>query len=169
MHAHAYTHTHTHANTHTHTHTHTQKNTHKHTQTHTHTQANTHTHTRKHTHTYTRIHTHTHTPTHTHAHTHLLVQLSKAKQHVSTSLRSKAKTADLKLVFIPLIFLILRVWDISLSFPLLYLPYGTRLSFRATLANAVLVLFAVSTRRGQGSGVKGQYSEGLDKIRARVV
>jgi hypothetical protein len=52
--------------------------------------------------------------------------------------------ADFKLTFVPLIFLVLRIWGFILSIPHYYLPVSTKHAFRKTACNAVLVLLAVS-------------------------
>ena len=53
----------------------------------------------------------------------------------------------MKLTFIPIIFLILRLSGVILAIPHTYLPYEQRLEFRTTWWNAVLVLLAVSECR----------------------
>ena len=62
----------------------------------------------------------------------------------SARLHARAKMADLKLTFVPLIFLFLRMWGFILSIPHYYLPFSTKQRFRNTPYNAVLVLLAVS-------------------------
>ena len=62
----------------------------------------------------------------------------------SSKLHAKAKMADFKLTFVPLIFLILRIWGFALSIPHYYLPVSTKEAFRKTTYNAILVLLAVS-------------------------
>lgn len=62
---------------------------------------------------------------------------------ISYKLRLKAKNVDLKLTFIPLLFVFLRMWGAILGVVYLYLPYNTMLDFRETKLNAVFVLFHV--------------------------
>ncbi len=56
----------------------------------------------------------------------------------------KSRLYDVKLTFIPLLFLLLRVPDLGLAIPHQYLSYDSRLHFRKTWWNAALVLCAVS-------------------------
>ena len=62
----------------------------------------------------------------------------------SAKLHAKAKMADFKLTFVPLIFLLLRIWGLFLTIPHCYLSYSTKLSFRKTPYNAVFVFLMVS-------------------------
>ncbi len=57
----------------------------------------------------------------------------------------KSRLYDVKLTFIPLLFLLLRISDLGLAIPHQYLSYGSRLQFRKTWWNAALVLIAVSS------------------------
>lgn len=66
------------------------------------------------------------------------------KASLSYNLRLKAKNADLKLTFIPLVFVLLRMWGAALGVIYIYLPHHARHSFRETEVNAALVLFHVS-------------------------
>ena len=91
-----------------------------------------------HTHARTRIRTRTRTRTHTHTHTY--TQLARVDGHPSMSLHSQAKTKDLKLIFVPLIFILLRLWGAILV--ILYLASYDK--FRVTKYNAILVLLSVS-------------------------
>ena len=60
------------------------------------------------------------------------------------SYRARAKrTTDLKLIFVPLIFLLLRVWSAMLDIPV-YFAANKNEDFRETEANAALVFIAVS-------------------------
>ena len=71
------------------------------------------------------------------------IQISQV-HNKSAKLHAKAKMADFKLTFVPLIFLVLRMWGFILSIPHYYLPFSSKAAFRKTTYNAVLVLLAVS-------------------------
>ena len=64
--------------------------------------------------------------------------------HPSVRMQARAGSADLKLMFVPLIFLLLRLWNGILDIVLFYMSEGTRLQFRGTIWNAVFVALAVS-------------------------
>ena len=55
------------------------------------------------------------------------------------------KQADLKLVFIPLIFIMLRVWSVIVDPFIYFVDDNTREHFRMSPASAILVLLRVST------------------------
>jgi hypothetical protein len=76
------------------------------------------------------------------------VQIRKVsnKASLSYALRLKAKNTDLKLTFIPLVFVMLRMWGAVLGVIYIYLPSHTREKFRETEWNATLVLFHVSNK-----------------------
>ena len=58
--------------------------------------------------------------------------------------RAQAKrTTDLKLIFVPLIFLLLRVWSAMIDIPVYFTPTKNE-EFRETEANAALVFVGVS-------------------------
>lgn len=59
-------------------------------------------------------------------------------------MQARAGSADLKLIFVPLIFLLLRMWSGILDVVLFYQSEQTRLKFRGTIWNAVFVALAVS-------------------------
>lgn len=63
----------------------------------------------------------------------------------SYNLRLKTKNADMKLTFIPLIFIFLRVWGVILGIIYIYSP-NTAKSFREKDINAVFVMLSVSLR-----------------------
>ena len=77
------------------------------------------------------------------------LQISRV-HNKSTKLHAKAKMADFKLSFVPLIFLVLRMWGFALSIPHYYLTFSTKQTFRRTTYNAILVLLAVSVCGGRG-------------------
>jgi len=99
------------------------------------------------------LHTHAHTPTHMHTrpHTHPLLgthntlshQVTK-KRNGSLSLLSSVIRADLKLIFVPLIFLLLRIWSFIVDVPAFYLYEEAWLHFIRTWTTAILVLLSVS-------------------------
>ena len=52
--------------------------------------------------------------------------------------------ADLKLIFVPLIFLLLRVWSFVIDIPAFYMPEEIWLKMRSTWTAAILSLLSVS-------------------------
>lgn len=78
------------------------------------------------------------------------IKMTRVQGRISVELQSKAKSADLKLIFVPLLFLLCRMWGAILSIPLYYIPISRRNDFLETQANAVLVIFA-----GVGSSAQG--------------
>ena len=71
------------------------------------------------------------------------LQISRV-HNKSAKLHAKAKMADFKLTFVPLIFLLLRMWTLFLAIPHCYLSLSDRKAFRRTSYNAVFVLLSVS-------------------------
>ena len=79
-----------------------------------------------------------------HVHVHVYMQLERVngrRQLCSLSMHTRARTVDLKLIFVPLIFLLLRIWSSIIDVPVFYLHDE---EFTKTPVNAALVLLAVS-------------------------
>lgn len=74
-------------------------------------------------------------------------QLTRVRSRTPSTANSPTKYLlyDVKLTFIPLIFLLLRISSLGLSIPHQYLSFENRLQFRATWWNVILVLTAVSS------------------------
>ena len=64
--------------------------------------------------------------------------------HRRLSMHTRARTVDLKLIFVPLIFLLLRIWNAVIDVPVFYLSDEESSEFTRTQANAALVFLAVS-------------------------
>lgn len=62
----------------------------------------------------------------------------------SVKIHAKAKMADFKLTFVPLIFLLLRMWGLFLAIPHCYLSFSAKATFRQTVYNAVFVFLMAS-------------------------
>ena len=93
---------------------------------------------------HTHAHMPTHPPTYTLVHTHILSHQVAKKRNGSHSLLSSVIRADLKLIFVPLIFLLLRIWSFIVDIPAFYLYEEAWLEFRRGWITAVLVLLSVS-------------------------
>lgn len=82
------------------------------------------------------------------------IRVKLTKVHKRTSMPSKpvpkSRLSDVKLTFIPVIFLVLRLFASGLSIPHTYFSYEHRLEFRKTWLNAALVLIA-----GVGTSAQG--------------
>ena len=63
---------------------------------------------------------------------------------MSLALQSSVKTQDVKLIFVPLVFMILRVWSIVVDVCVYYLPLETSVKFRHSYASAVFAILEVS-------------------------
>ncbi len=59
-------------------------------------------------------------------------------------LQSAARTADLKLIFVPLIYMLLRVWSVAVDVAIYYLPPDKRMDYRSSDVSAVLLFLVVS-------------------------
>lgn len=76
----------------------------------------------------------------------LTVQLMKVNGRTALRMQTRAKTVDLKLIFVPLIFLLLRVWSAIIDVPQFNLSTADRDKFRETKANAAFVLLSVGLK-----------------------
>ncbi len=74
----------------------------------------------------------------------IFMQMTRVNGHRSMSLFSRVKTPDLKLIFIPLIFLLLRIWGAIVDIPSYYMSEHVREDFRKRHVVAVLIFFGVS-------------------------
>lgn len=76
--------------------------------------------------------------------THTSRQVSKSTSgHFSLSLQSVARTADRKLIFVPLIFMALRVWSLVVDMAVYYLPEEQSIDYRGSYASVVFGILEV--------------------------
>ena len=71
-------------------------------------------------------------------------QMLKAHSRSTSSIQTGTVLADLKLIFVPLIFLLLRVWSVITDVSAYYLADSKREEFSNTHAAAIILLLAVS-------------------------
>lgn len=71
-------------------------------------------------------------------------QMMRVHTRSTSSIQTRAMLADLKLVFVPLIFLLLRVWSVITDVSVYYLADSKREKFSRTNAAAIIGLLAVS-------------------------
>ncbi len=85
-----------------------------------------------------------HTRTHTHTHTHIPQQRARARNVHPFSLSSWSANVDVKLIFVPLIFLLLRVWSAIIDVVYLFLTDDEAKWLLHSEITAAFVLLAVS-------------------------
>ncbi len=59
-------------------------------------------------------------------------------------LQSAARTADLKLIFVPLIYMLLRVWSVAVDIAIYYLPAEQRMDYKSSDISIALLFLVVS-------------------------
>lgn len=64
--------------------------------------------------------------------------------HMSVVLKSRVKTQDTKLLFVPVVFMVLRIWSIAVDICVYYLPDEAKCRFRENLISAVLSVLEAS-------------------------
>ena len=73
------------------------------------------------------------------------LQLSDSEGKISPHLQTTAKTVDKKFIFIPLIYMLLRVWSIGVDIAVFYLPDTKREIYKRNIASAIFIILVVST------------------------
>lgn len=82
---------------------------------------------------------------------HIKVKLTKVGGRTSLTLQSAVKTADRKLIFVPLLFMVLRVWSIVVDTATYYLPLEARAKYLHSYASAVFGALEGIGTSGQGA------------------
>lgn len=59
-------------------------------------------------------------------------------------LLSACRSADLKLIFIPLIYILLRIWSVAVSIAIYYLPDEQRMDYQSSKVSIALLFLVVS-------------------------
>lgn len=74
----------------------------------------------------------------------LPLQLSDSEGKLSPHLQTTVRTVDKKFIFIPLIYMLLRIWSVGVDIAVFYLPDTKREVYKHMTVSAVFVFLVVS-------------------------